>query len=401
MKSIAAAIDFGTSKIVTLVAQSDGFSRCDIIGSGTVPYDGYMDGHWNAPDKLVQAIRNAISAAELEAKTHIKEIYVGVPCEYMRVLVTTAEVPIEAADGRVTEDDVNAVQDKAADELDLVNQEGVVIHRSPAGFMIDGGKRSMLPVGLRGRSLKAKVAFVLADPTFIEDIRTLFEGLGITIMGFLSPSMGEALLLLEHDERDRAAVLIDVGYTNTEFSVVEGDAIVYHCVLPLGGGHITADLATELEIPMRAAEQIKRGFIFNPDEYDNVQDPEVIDETGKRLTFPLKVVTGIIEKDAGELADMIAMAIKDAGEAIGPRTQVFITGGGIAMVRGGREFLSGKLGRPVKGPMVRTTKLNSQRYASALGLVDLVFDSIEQRTPQEGSLPGRLASGIRGLFNKQ
>ncbi len=401
MKSTAAAIDFGTSKIVTLVAESGGFNRCDIIGSGTVPYDGYMDGQWNAPDKLVQAIRNAISAAELEAKSRIKELYVGVPCEYMRVLVAQAEIPVDAPDGRVTDENVNAVQDQAADKLDLVHEAGVVIHRSPAWFTIDGGKKTMSPVGLRGQTLKASVSFVLADPSFIDNIRTLFEGLGITVMGFLSPSMGEALLLLPLEDRDRAAVLIDVGYTNTEFSVVEGDAIVYHAVLPIGGGHIAADLATDLEIPMRSAEQIKRSFIFRPDEFDNVQNPEVIDEAGRRLSFPLDVVTGIIEKDVNDLSEMILLAIEDAGQVLGPRSQVFITGGGLAMMRGGREYLAGKLGRPVKGPMAKAAKLNSQKYASALGLVDLVFDSIEQRSPTDDSLPGRLAGGIRGLFNKK
>ncbi len=399
-KNIAAAIDFGTSKIVTLVAESGGFNRCDIIGSGTVPYDGYLDGRWNAPDKLATAVRSSISAAELESKMKIKELYVGVPCEYMRVLCASAEVSVAEPDGRVTDQDVNAVQDVAADQLDLAHENGVVIHRSPAWFMIDGGKKGMSPVGMRGRSLSAQVSFILADPDFIESIRELFSAMGITVMGFLSPSMGEALLLLPLDDRDRAAVLADVGYLNTEFSVVWGDALVYHCVLPVGGGHMTADLATELEIPMRAAEQIKRSYIFLPDEFDPASDPEVVDEAGKRLTFPLTLVKSIIEKDASELAEMIGLAIKDAEGMLGPRSQVFVTGGGIAMMRGGREFLAQKLGRPVKGPMVKAAKLNSQKYASAMGLVDLVFDSIEQRTPQEGSLPGRLAGGFRGLFKK-
>ncbi len=86
---------------------------------------------------------------------------------------------------------------------------------------------------------------------------------------------------------------------------------------------------------------------------------------------------------------------------MGPRSQVFVTGGGLSMMRGGREYLAEKLGRPVKIPMAKAAKLNSPVYASALGLVDLVFDSIEQRTAQDESLPGRLAGGIRGLFSKK
>lgn len=400
MKNVAAAIDFGTSKIVTLLAESGGFNRCDIIGSGTVPYDGYIDGHWNAPEKLSEAVRSSISAAELEAKTHIKELYVGVPCDYMRVVSTDAQIPVRAADGRVADEDVNAVEDAAADKLNLIDQGGVVIHRSPAWFSVDGGKKTMSPVGLRGQTLTAATSFIIADPAFIEDIRALFKELGITIMGFLSPSMGEALLLLPLEDRDRAAVLIDVGYINTEFSVVEGDAIVYHVVLPLGGGHIAADLATELQIPMRAAEQIKRSYIFMPDEFDPVGDPEVIDNEGKRLTFPLSFVKRVVEKDVDDLAEMVNLALKDAAKHLSSRSQIFMTGGGLAMMRGGREYLAGKLGRPVKGPMAKAAKLNSQKYASALGLVDLVFDSIEQRTAQESSLPGKLAGGLRGLFKK-
>lgn len=401
MKNVAAAIDFGTSKIVTLLAESGGFNRCDIIGSGTVPYDGYMDGRWNTPEQLNQAVRNSISAAELEGKTHIREVYVGVPCEYMRVVATEAQVEVRSADGRVSDEDVNAVQDAAADKLDLAEQEGLIIHRSPAWFRLDGGKKTMSPVGLKGAELSAKISFVLADPSFVDQVYKVFGELGVTVMGFLSPSLGEALLLLPLEDRDRAAVLVDVGYLNTEFSVVEGDAIIYHAVLPFGGGHMTADLAGDLQIPMKAAEQIKREYIFIPDEFDPAGDPEVTSEDGQRLTFPRAFVQRTVETSVAELIRLIDLAVKDAQSHLGARSQVFVTGGGLAMMRGGREYLAEKLGRPVKVSMAKAAKLNSPVYASALGLVDLVFDSIEQRSAQDDSLPGRLAGGIRGLFAKK
>lgn len=142
MKSVAAAIDFGTSKIVTLLAESGGFNRCDIIGSGTVPYEGYLNGAWNAPEKLAQAVRNSISAAELEGKTRIREVYVGVPCEYIRVLNAQATVPVNAPDSRVTDGDVSLVEDAAADKLDLARQGGVVIHRAR---LVRGGRAGKRP----------------------------------------------------------------------------------------------------------------------------------------------------------------------------------------------------------------------------------------------------------------
>lgn len=402
MKNVAAAIDFGTSKIVTLLAESGGFNRCDIIGSGTVPYSGYIKGHWNDDaDKLHEAVRNSINAAEIQGKAHIREIYVGVPCEYISIVSTEATVPVEAQDRRVQDTDIAAVEDAAADLLKLSSMDAMVIHRSPAWFKVDDGKKTMSPVGVKGSTLSAKVAFVLADPAFIMDVSSMFMEMGIAVMGFLAPTMGESLLLLSLDDRDRVSVLIDCGYLNTEFSVVEGDAIVYHMVLPVGGADITVDLCTALQIPMSAAEQIKREYIFIPDEFDPAEDAQVVDDEGRTLTFPRQFVQEAIERSADELIEQIEWTMDKCKGLLTERSQVFITGGGLAMMRGGREYLAGKLHRPVKVSMVRSAKLDSPVYASALGLVDLVFDSIEQRTAQEESLPGRLADGIRSIFSKK
>ena len=70
MKRQIAAIEFGTSKIVTMIAQNSGLDRLDIVGSGTVPYDGYSDGDWNTPRQMIQRVRDSIAAAENEAGIH-------------------------------------------------------------------------------------------------------------------------------------------------------------------------------------------------------------------------------------------------------------------------------------------------------------------------------------------
>ena len=403
MKTVAAAIDFGTSKIVTLLAESGGFNRCDIIGSGTVPYDGYADGEWNSPEKLSEAIRSSINAAELEAgqggaRHKVREVYVGVPCEYIHVISAEGEVNISSPDGRVVDDDLDNVQDAAAEQLDLARLDGCVIHRSPAWFSVDGGKHTMSPVGTKGGVLRASVTFILADKYFIADIRKRLGEMDIKVLAFLSPALGEALQLMSIEDRDRSAVLIDIGYLNTEVSVVEGDAITYHGVLPLGGGDITADLAQGLRIPMRAAEQIKREYIFMPDEYDPEGDHEVQLEDGSRIVFTRADVQEIIEARVDEIADLIGQTIEEARNYLGARSQVFLTGGGLAIMRGGREYLAEKLRRSVKAPLAKTAKHNSPVFASALGLVDLVFDSIEQQAAQNDSFFGRIAGGVRNLM---
>ncbi len=394
MKTQIAAIEFGTSKIVTMIAQSGGMDRLDIIGSGTVPYDGYSDGDWNTPGQMIQRVGDSIAAAELEANAKIKEIYVGVPGEYIHV--RSCETEVELPEGVVDEAAINACQDAAADMLKIGESGGLVMHRTPSWFIVDDGKKTMSPGG-RGTRLRALTTFVIADPQFIEDVSEMLGQHDITILGFLSPSLGESLLVLSLEERDRGALLIDVGYLNTEISVVEGDAIVYHAILPRGGGHITADLAMGLRIPMRAAEQIKRNYVFNPDEFDMDSFSEVYDESGRRKTFPRKVVGEIVDQSFKELTDMIDMTISnDAGQLLGKRSQVYLTGGGIALMRGAREALAAAIGRPVKISAAKSSKLNSPVYASALGLADLIFDSIEGQAEAEENL----GSKIRSIFSR-
>lgn len=397
MKRQIAAIEFGTSKIVTMIAQNSGLDRLDIVGSGTVPYDGYSNGDWNTPRQMVQRVRDSIAAAEMEAGTKVRELYVGIPGEYIHVYSCEAEV--EVPEGEIDDNVINAVQDAAADYLRLSEGNCMVLHRTPAWYLVDGDKKTMSPYG-KGNSLRALVTFVVAESVFIEDVSEMLRVLNITILGFLSPSLGESLLLLSLDDRDRAGVLIDCGYLNTEISVIEGDAIVYHAMLPRGGGHITADIATELRIPMRAAEEIKRSYVFNPDEFDRDSFSEVYDESGNRMTFPREVISEIVEKSAGDLMEMIDLTIQnDASEFLGSRSQVFLTGGGLALMRGAREYLAAKIGRPVKVATAKSSRMNSPVYASALGLADLVFDSIEQHQQEDERSGGKILNFLRGKKN--
>lgn len=146
---------------------------------------------------------------------------------------------------------------------------------------------------------------------------------------------------------------------------------------------------------MRAAEQIKRNFVFNPDEFDMDSFSEVYDDAGERLTFPREVIGEIVERSFEELANMIDMTVRnDADRFLGKRSQVFLTGGGIALMRGAREALAARIARPVKISAAKSSKMSSPVFSSALGLADLIFDSIERHDESEE----RFGSKLRNIF---
>ncbi len=389
MKQSIAAVDFGTNKILTVVAEINGRQRCDITGTGIAMYDGYMDGNWISPDLLVEAIRKSISEAEEQSHTRISEVYVGVPAAFSRVYTVEPKIELQGADPKVTLKDIDTVFQKAYELLG--DFQGSIIHRSPAWFVVDDGKKTMEPTGLRGYELKAMVSFITAENPFLSDVTERFRSIGIEVNGFFSTPAGQAMLYIKGEDRDRKAVLVDMGYLITEVMTVEGDAITSMTTIPLGGGNIAADLAYGLNVPLETAEEIKRNYVFG---ITAGQEEFVTNSTaGGNTTFKRAQVEAVLEPRAEEICEKIKKAIEDSGVKLGNWSVVYFTGGGMAINRGGREYLAAKLNRTVRELPRKTVKMSSPAYSSALGLVDLVFSTV---VSDEGT--GGISGFFRSLF---
>ena len=394
MKTTAAAIDFGTGKIVTLVAENSGTQRCDIVGAGVAAYDGYLEEGWNNAEALNDAIHRSIMDAEEQWGGKIHSVNVGVPGMFTKVYETKVTVDLKGTDPRVTSADVKEAFKRAAVNLD--DMPGVVIHSSPAWFMVDSGKKTLEPVGMKGRQMTAYISFIVGNRFFVDDINNRMAELGITVDGFFSTSAGEAMLYLSEQDRDHTSVLIDMGYLNTEIIGVEGDAIIYHKMIDMGGGHITAALADKLDISMDAAEQIKRQFVYGIETGgENYDVPET--DGQKAVSFTRDQVKPVICEAVDMIADEIKQSITEDFTGLGNWSGVFLTGGGLSLNRGGKEYLAGRLGRPVQETPRRTTKLNSHSFSSALGLLDLIIDTIEQQHQPSATLGGKIKDFFSSL----
>ena len=358
-------------------------------------YDGYLEEGWNNPGQLDEAIRRSISDAEEQAGSKIREINVGVPGAFTHVYATKVTVSLKGTDPRVTSADVKAAFTKAAENLS--NVPGVVVHSSPAWFMVDSGKKTLEPVGMKGREMTAFISFVVGNRFFVDDVTNRMADLGIVVNGFYSTPSGEAMLYLTEQERDHTSVLIDMGYLNTEIIGVEGDAIIYHKVIERGGGDIAVALAEDLDISLSAAEDIKRKFVYGIETSGETYEVPGTDGQ-KGTTFTREQVKPVICKALDEICDQIKEAIDDDFGSLGSWSNVFLTGGGLSFNRGGKEYLAGKLGRPVQETPRRTTKLNSHSFSSTLGLMDLIIDSIEQQRQPASGAGGRIKDFFRSLL---
>ena len=391
MKKATAVVDFGTSKVLVLLAEESAYQKVTITSAGMAQYDGFMNGEWNAPGEVSDAIASALEAAENKVGTHIKEVYVGVPGEFVRVYVIESSVALQGADPKVTSADVEKLQRQATEMLD--RPTGVIIHRSPAWFKVDGGQKTLEPVDLKGSTLEGMIGFVLADQFFINDVTERLRELGVEVRGFFSTSVGEAMQMIPFEERDHTAILVDVGYLSTEVMAVEGDALIWQKVLPVGGAHITLDLTYGLEKPFDMCEKIKRSYTFNAPKNTQI---EVQGENGQLESFSGEQVSMIVDARVDEMLEMVDDAIKKSGIRLGNWSNVYFTGGGLMPMSGARVYAAGKLSRNVREATAKTVKLKpAQVYASGSGLLELVYNTIEMEEQEEGLL-GR----IRRIFGK-
>lgn len=392
MKKATAVLDFGTSKVLVLLAEESAYQKVTITSAGMAQYDGFMNGEWNAPSEVSDAIASAVEAAENKVGTHIKEVYVGVPGEFVRVYVIESSVALQGADPKVTSADVEKLQRQATEMLD--RPTGVIIHRSPAWFKVDGGQKTLEPVDQKGSTLEGMIGFVLADQFFINDVTERLKELGIEVRGFFSTSVGEAMQMIPFEERDHTAILVDVGYLSTEVMAVEGDALIWQKVLPVGGAHITLDLTYGLEKPFDMCEKIKRAYTFNAPKNTQI---EVQGENGQMESFSGEQVSMIIDARVDEMLEMIDDAIKKSGIRLGNWSNVYFTGGGLMPMAGARVYAAGKLSRNVREAAAKTVKLKpAQIYASGSGLLELVYNTIEQEEQDEG-----LLDRIKRVFHKK
>ena len=114
-------------------------------------------------------------------------------------------------------------------------------------------------------------------------------------------------------------------------------------------------------------------------------------------SFPRDEVAPIITARVDEIAAEIKKALEESGVKLGNWSNVYLTGGGVAFNRGGKDYLSSKLGRPVRETPKRTVKMSSPIYSSTMGLMDLIIDTMEQQRQPASGVAGKLGEFFKSL----
>ena len=304
----AAILDIGSSKIVCLCGSTAVRGGTVVHGAGVCAYAGYESGEFLDIKSLDEAIVSAIRDAEEMSRIRIRDIVVAVPAPFSKLIVTAATIRLDPRKERIKADDIDELI-----SLSLAKArapEHVLMHSTPISYTVDGYTSSEAPEGKRAGELSAEVSHMYVQERFLNTISEILKTLSIEISMCVSTPLAESLLLIPEEERVRPAVLIDVGYTHTDVSLVENAALTNLTTIDMGGAQFASDLAYGLEIPLETAEQVKRKYTFLQEGEDKV-------ETIRMVTGVKRVEHGVIELIVGARADEFVDLLKRSLRMLG------------------------------------------------------------------------------------
>ena len=394
---IIVGLDIGTTKIACIAGEvtEDGI---DIIGIGTAPSKGMRRGNVVNIDATVASIQQAVDEAENMAGCEISTVYAAISGPHVRGLNSHGIVAVK--DKEVREADIARVIEAAKAVAIPMDRE--VLHVLPQQYVVDDQDGIRDPLGMAGVRLEAKVHIVTAPVASAQNVVKCANRCNLQVADIVLESYSSSLAVLEDDEKELGVALVDIGGGTCDLMVYSDGAIVHTAVLPLGGGHVTNDIATVLRTPLDAAEKIKRKYGCawrgHIDDNETMEVPSV-GGRGPRVLPRLKLVE-VIEPRVEEIFEHVKKELMRCGYFDGLAAGIVVTGGATAM-DGVTEIAEQIVGLPTRrGAPTRIGGLvdvvRSPAYATGVGLVMFGADR-----GHEVKQPARGANDDRGgLFRR-
>jgi cell division protein FtsA len=223
------------------------------------------------------------------------------------------------------------------------------IHAIPLQFSADATDRVTDPRGLFCTTLGARLHIVDAAATALRSLEACIARCDLEIEELVSAPMAAGLSTLVADERELGATVIDMGGGTTGIAVFAENQLLHTAQLPIGGLHVTKDLATGLSTTLAHAERLKTlyGNVEKSPDDDNEMLPVPLvgeEEDHQLARVPRSMVVNIIRPRIEETFEYVKDRLDSAGMG---RTRIVLTGGA-CQLPGLREMAARTLGRQVR-----------------------------------------------------
>lgn len=335
-----AVLDVTSRLISAIVGSKRAQSVFGIKAVSEKTHDGYQDGEWLDKDNTREVAKRVLCDAMKSAGSRTKRLYIGVPAEFVSVVTKEVSIKLDRC-RRVVDDDIAYLLKKGND---FSQDEYVTINTSAIYFAIDNQDKLYNDVrDLQASKVEGCISYILCERAFVDMFDEIASSLGFKDVRYIASCWAEGMTLLEKEQRDGVYMLIDIGYMSSSVSLAKGEGILDMKSFSLGGAHVAADMYEMLEIPFDMAEEAKCLVDLNL----NYSNEAVLISDGENVVYATDAVE-VVKNRLDVFADIIGDILKQIEEDAPSYMPIYLTGEGIASMRGAKKYLSEQLGKNIE-----------------------------------------------------
>jgi len=399
-KRIVTAIDVGTTKIATIVANVKAKDNIEILGVGVAPSTGLHKGIVVNMDQAEQSIVASVREAQRISGVRVDSVYVGVTGRHITSVNNRGVVAIPRDDRLVRPQDLKRVLLSARS---IPIPEGKqLLHAIPRSYALDGQEMVKQPVGMHATRLDVETHIITASITSIQNLVKCIRSIGIDVEDLVLEPLATAEAVLIPEEKDAGVIMADIGGGTTDIAVFKSGSIYHTGVIPVAGYQVTSDLSIGLGLPFEIAESMKKKYGNVTPELEIDEAAQVGIEGGHGVSH--RRLCQIIRSRMEELLQLIIAELPTTDYRSLTPSGFVLTGGtsnlpGLAQLAEAVLRMPVRIGQPLSTGIYGILDiLNDPAYATTLGLI---LWQVEGKKGSEISVKRRGIWGTTGnLFRR-
>ncbi|MFZ4761880.1 MAG: cell division protein FtsA [Alphaproteobacteria bacterium] len=376
---VLAAVDLGSTKACCLIARVGNQGQFHLLGAGYCLSRGLQNGHIIDMAEASRTLGMVVTDAEKMSGEVVRDIIINVPAHHVISHQITSESQLNGM--TVHDKDIR----KSLMQARGVEKQGAadIIHLLPTSYTIDGRKGIKDPVGLSGHHLAVSMHVVTAQASALRNLRICAADSHLQVSHFCLTPLAAGLSCMVEDEQELGAIVIDMGGSTTQFAIFNHGAMVYADSVPVGGMHVTSDIAKGLTTTVGNAERIKTlygsALATSTDEREMIDVPTIGEgDDGHANPIPRSLLVEIIRPRIEEIFEMVRQRLEESGFFHLAGRRVVLTGGA-SQLSGVRDLAQMILDRHVRQgkPLNLSYQLEGEAgpaYSVAAGLLNLGRD---------------------------
>lgn len=382
-EQFVAAIDIGTTKIVSIVGKKNENGKIEILGLSKAPSNGVKRGVVLNIEETVGAIQNTVEDVQKRSDVAFTDVFVGIAGQHIKSMKSRGYINRDSSDDEIQKEDVfNLTQDMHKIPIEIGEE---IIHVIPQNFIVDNETGVKNPIGMCGRRLEANFHIVIGQVASAKNIEKCIRKSGLNVKDLILEPLASSDAVLTSDEKEAGVVLVDIGGGTTDVAVYYDNVIRHTAVIPFGGNVVTKDIKEGCSILHRFAEQLKLqygsalGDIAPEDKVVSV--PGISGREPKEISF--KSLAYIIQSRMEEIIDAVNFEIQSSGYADKLSAGVVLTGGG-AMLKHLPQLVKFKTAMDVRIGLPNENlsgnskeEINQPMFATSVGLIMRGLDYME------------------------